>query len=155
MKKLYWLRNTRPCIVETPLKDCNGQPLKFTKPGSPFSRRCVTEEVRNHNLIELYINQELLADEADAPTKPAAAPTLENAVEPVVETVVIPEPEPEPEPEVSPEPEPEPAPEVSPEPEPTLASEPEPESEKVETESVDKEEEKNTAAPKRRRRRKS
>lgn len=148
MKKLYWLLNTQPCTIEvTGLKDCNNQPLKFTKPGTSYARRCVTEETRKHELVEMYIRQHVLKDEADAPDQPIAAPTLVEAAPPPAEPEEsVPASEPEPVPEV---------PEATPEPDDD--SEPEPVSQSVETESEDdaENEEDKPAAKSRRRRRKS
>lgn len=105
MPNLFWLRNTQSAIFELrPLTDYAGQPLKFTKPGTPWSRRCVTEEVRKSAEVEAYIQRQILEDEATAGKPPAPAPTPADAPEPVkaapppetsAEPVLIPEPKPE------------------------------------------------------------
>jgi len=140
MKKLYWLRNTQPCKLEFPLKDCAGQPLKFTQKGTSFARRCVTEEVREHELIVYYVDRKILEDEADVLEKPVAAPTpVKSAKKPA------PAPEPEPASEV------ETIPEPAPNPEP-VESRSEPVSETVEVEDSAEEEEKPAQKPTRQRR---
>jgi len=154
MKKLYWLRNIRPCKIDISLlKDSAGQPLKFTQKGTSFARRCVTEEVRRHALVEMYISRNMLEDEADVPDKPLAAPTPDKPVAP---------PKPNAPPVEKPAPAPEPAPAPA-EPKEPVVTEPTPEpdksepvSESTEAEKAEEPKEEEVAAAKpRRRRRKS
>jgi len=82
MSKLIWVRNTSTAIFELrPLTDYAGQPLKFTKQGTPMSRRCVTKEVYDSAQLQYYVKRRLLEDDTVLKA-PAAAPTPESAPEP-------------------------------------------------------------------------
>jgi hypothetical protein len=64
----HWLQINRPCILELKqLKDYGGQPLIF-KGG--LQKRCVTEEVFQHPMVQGYLSQQLLV-EVDQDGKPA------------------------------------------------------------------------------------
>jgi len=92
MAKLYWLKTIQPCKLELrPLTDYAGQPLIFTTPGTSFSRRCVTEEVRNSETVQNYVKRQMIADESVVVTQPATAvvATVKVAPVPVPATVVI------------------------------------------------------------------
>jgi len=81
MATLYWLKTIQPCKLELrPLTDYAGQPLIFTTPGTSFSRRCVTEEVRNSETVQLYIKRQMIADDSVIDTQPArVAPVVSKA----------------------------------------------------------------------------
>jgi hypothetical protein len=112
MAKLFWLKTIQPCKLELrPLTDYAGQPLIFTTPGTGFSRRCVTEEVRNSAAVQTYITRQMIADESPVATPPvpvavSAAPPARPI--PVAIPVVLP-PAPEPTPVLTSDPTPVPA----------------------------------------------
>jgi len=104
-----WIRNIQPCILELRMyTDYAGQPLIFTKPGTPRSRRCVTEEVSKADLVQQYVKRQILEIEGVKAATPAA-PTPEKAPEPAPVVVAEPVVESAPEPVVESDPEPEPA----------------------------------------------
>ena len=109
MANLYWLKTIQPCKLELrPLTDYAGQPLIFTTPGTGFSRRCVTEEVRNSETVQLYIKRQMIAEESVVNTQP----TLARVTASPVASKPVPPPAPPAAPPSMPPPAPPPAPVV-------------------------------------------
>jgi hypothetical protein len=93
MAKLIWLKNTQSCKLNLGhLKDYAGQPLHFTMPGTPMSRRCVTEETFRDPMLQQYVGR-ILANEATAPAAPPAAPAVEVVPKVAVKAPVVVKPE--------------------------------------------------------------
>ena len=143
--KLRYLQLARPCTLELPLKDYAGQPLIFRSRG--FLRRCVTQEVYDHDLVQRYLRQGYLTEttgKGATASKPPAAPSAAKATP----APAPPEPDPTPEPEPEPPP-PTPEPEAAPESSEAAMSESASDSDSDEGESTEE------SKPRRRRRRKS